>query len=54
MIIFFIGLCTTILGVAGVEGSLPLWQGFLIGMSGIIIMFGGVIKMSYQGSEYID
>lgn len=54
MIIFFIGLCATVLGVAGIEGTLPLWQGFLISFSGIIIMFFAVIKMSYQGSEYID
>ena len=54
MFIFFIGLCTTVLGVAGIEGCIPLWQGFLLSFSGIIIMFFAIIKMSYQGSEYID
>ena len=54
MWIFCLGFITMVLGVAGIEGSIPLWQGFLLSFSGIIIMFFAIIKMSYQGSEYID
>ena len=54
MFIFFIGMCMTIVGVAGIEGTIPLWQGFLISFSGLVVMFISIIVMSYQGSEYID
>ena len=54
MILFNIGLWTTIIGVAGIEGTIPLWQGFLISFSGLVVMFISIIVMSYQGSEYID
>ena len=54
MIIFLIGMFMTILGVAGIEGTIPLWQGFLISFSGLVVMFISIIVMSYQGSEYID
>jgi len=53
MILFNIGLWTTIIGVAGIEGTIPLWQGFLISFSGIIIMFASIIRMAYQGSDYL-
>ena len=53
MILFSIGFVAMILGVAGVEGTLPIWQGFLISFSGIVIMFVGVIRMAYQGSDYL-
>jgi len=53
MILFFMGFIATIIGVAGIEGTVPLWQGFLISFSGIVLMFAGVIKMSYQGSDYL-
>ena len=54
MITFFIGMCLTILGVAGIEGTIPLWQGFLISVVGIVVMFIGIVRMAYVGSEYID
>jgi len=54
MLIFFIGMCTAVLGVAGIEGTIPLWQGFLISFSGLVIMFAGIVKMAYVGSDYID
>ena len=54
MITFFIGMCLTILGVAGIEGTIPLWQGFLISVVGIVVMFIGFVRMAYVGSEYID
>tara|TARA_B100001996_G_C18381682_1_gene485625 strand:- start:182 stop:346 length:165 start_codon:yes stop_codon:yes gene_type:complete len=53
MILFFIGFITTVIGVAGIEGTIPLWQGFLISFSGIVVMFISVIRMAYQGSDYI-
>ena len=53
MILFFIGLVMTIMGAAGIEGTIPLWQGFLISFSGIIVMFASIIRMAYQGSDYL-
>ena len=53
MWIFCLGFITMVLGVAGIEGTIPLWQGFLMSFSGIVIMFIGVIKMAYQGSDYL-
>ncbi len=53
MILFFIGFITTIIGAAGIEGTIPLWQGFLISFSGIIVMFASIIRMAYQGSDYL-
>ena len=54
MITFMIGMCMTILGAAGVEGTLPLWQGFLISVSGIVVMLIVIIRMAYVRSEYLD
>ena len=53
MWIFMIGFIMTIIGAACIEGTIPLWQGFLISFGGIITMFIGVIKIAYQGSEYL-
>ena len=54
MWIFMIGFIMTIIGAAGIEGTIPLWQGFLISFGGIITMFIGVIRMAYQGADYWD
>ena len=53
MWIFMIGFIMTIIGAAGIEGTIPLWQGFLISVGGIITIFIGVIRMAYQGSDYL-
>ena len=53
MILFNIGLWTTIIGVAGIEGTIPLWVGFLTCTFGVVCMFCGVIRMAYQGSDYL-
>ena len=43
MWIFMIGFIMTIIGAAGIEGTIPLWQGFLISFGGIIT-FGNYIN----------
>ena len=53
MILFCLGFISMVIGVAGIEGTIPLWQGFLISFSGIIIMFASIIRMAYQGSDYL-
>ncbi len=48
MIVFLIGFMTLIFGVAGVEGTLPIFLGILISILGSSIMFWGIKIMAIK------
>ena len=53
--LFMLGMCGTVMGVAGIEGSIPLWQGFLFSFAGIITMFVSILYMSkYEPENILD
>ena len=49
MIRFVFGLLTVIAGVGAIEGTMPLLTGTLIAITGISIMFWGLIGMNKKG-----
>ena len=49
MIRFVFGLLTVIAGVGAIEGTMPFLTGTLIAITGISIMFWGLIGMSKKG-----
>ena len=49
MIRFVFGLLTVIAGVGAIEGTMPFLTGTFIAITGISIMFWGLIGMSKKG-----
>tara|TARA_B100001564_G_scaffold295725_1_gene260951 strand:- start:64 stop:264 length:201 start_codon:yes stop_codon:yes gene_type:complete len=53
--LMMMGLCTVIFGVAGIEGTLELWKGFLICIAGLSTMWISIVYMArYEPENLLD